>query len=104
MARERYTYAPCDGNWRTTLEIGQPIGAGEILGSVGPVVMRAQISGIVRGVTKDSLTVSAGAKIVDIDPRGDERFISGIGERPRRIAEGVLQAVREWEINDSRNL
>ena len=97
VARGRYTYAACDGTWRTSLEIGQRITAGKILGSVGPVVMHAEITGIVRGVTKDGLTVSAGTKIVDVDPRGDERFISGISERPRRIAEGVLQAVREWE-------
>lgn len=97
FANERYTYAPCDGIWHTPLDIGTPINAGNILGSVGSVVLRAEIDGIVRGITKDGLNVRVGTKVVDIDPRGDERLVKGIGERPRRIAEGVLQAIREWE-------
>jgi hypothetical protein len=38
--------------------------------------------------------VTAGAKVTDVDPRGERAEVAGIAERPRRIAEGVLAAVR----------
>ena len=96
FAGERYTYAPCDGIWHATLDIGERINKGDILGSVSSVVVRAEISGIVRGITQDGLAISAGTKIVDIDPRADG-LVKGMGERPRQIADGVLRAIREWE-------
>ena len=36
-----------------------------------------------------------GTKVIEIDPRGDDADIYGIGERPRRIAEGVLAALKQ---------
>lgn len=40
--------------------------------------------------------VSQGTKVIEVDPRGPAAEVRGIGERPRRIAEGVLQAVAGW--------
>jgi xanthine dehydrogenase accessory factor len=37
--------------------------------------------------------MEAGAKLLEIDPRGDPELVRGIGERPARIAQGVLRAV-----------
>ena len=34
-----------------------------------------------------------GTKIIEADPRGDFAAVFGLGERPRRIAEGVCRAV-----------
>jgi len=39
--------------------------------------------------------VEAGAKVVEVDPRGDVSKVTGIGERPRRIGEGVLRAIEQ---------
>jgi anion-transporting ArsA/GET3 family ATPase len=39
----------------------------------------------------------AGTKVVEVDPRGRLEDVRGIGERPRRIADGVLSAIRAWE-------
>jgi len=33
------------------------------------------------------------AKVVEVDPRGDPALCFGLGERPQRIAQGVLDAV-----------
>jgi hypothetical protein len=43
------------------------------------------------------MPVAAGTKVVEVDPRGRVDEVRGIGERPRRIAEGVLSAIRAWE-------
>jgi xanthine dehydrogenase accessory factor len=92
--RERYSYAPSAGRWRTELEIGRSVKAGQLLGYVDRHELRATIAGVIRGITRDDIHVAAGAKLADVDPRGDEAVVAGIAERPRRIAEGVLAAVR----------
>ena len=94
--RERYTYAPVSGTFRTTLDVGDQIEAGVVLGRVGGAEVQAQVSGIIRGITKDGIAVTQGTKIVEVDPRGQEEFVSGIAERPRTIAQGVLEAVRQF--------
>jgi hypothetical protein len=37
--------------------------------------------------------VEHGTKVIEIDPRSQDADIFGISERPRRIAEGVLEAL-----------
>ena len=91
--RERYSYAPAAGTWRTELAIGDAVRAGQVLGRVGDEELRAAIDGVVRGITRDGVPVGLGAKVADVDPRGEQAVVAGITERPRRIAEGVLAAV-----------
>jgi hypothetical protein len=38
-------------------------------------------------------------KVIEIDPRIENAQVTGIAERPARIAQGVLQAVQDWEAN-----
>jgi len=59
--------------------------------------MRAPLDGVLRGLTHDDVPVSVGTKDIEVDPRGRVEEVRGIGERPRRIAEGVLSAIRAWE-------
>ncbi len=54
-----------------------------------------RLSGILRGLTHDGAQVRAGAKVVEVDPRGDCAAAFGVGERPDRIAAGVVAAVAE---------
>ena len=42
----------------------------------------------------DGARVNRGTKAIEIDPRGQPERVFGIGERPRRIAEGVLHCIR----------
>jgi hypothetical protein len=37
-----------------------------------------------------------GTKVTEVDPSGPAAEVRGIGERPRRIAEGVLMAIHDW--------
>lgn len=93
--RERYVRSPVAGILRTGLAIGDAVRAGEEVARVGETAILAPLAGILRGLTHDNAAVVAGAKIVEVDARGDPAAAFGVGERPRRIAAGVLAAVEE---------
>ena len=96
-ARDRYVYAPVDGVFRTNAQIGDVVRAGEPLAKIDATVLTAPLDGLLRGITHDDVPVTARTKIVEVDPRGRAGDVRGITERPRRIAEGVLSAIRGWE-------
>lgn len=93
FGRERYVYAPVAGVFLTVCTIGMRVAAGDIVANVGDAVLRAPLSGYLRGLTHSGVTVPAGAKVIEIDPRDTGAGVFGIGERPLRIAEGVLAAI-----------
>lgn len=94
FARERFCYAPVAGTVRNDSAIGRPVAEGEVVAWVGDAPIRASFSGMIRGLTRDAVPVEAGTKVAEIDPRLDAR-LSGIEERPARIAEAVLAIVSE---------
>jgi xanthine dehydrogenase accessory factor len=95
-ARDRYVYAPVAGTFQTSRAIGDVVSAGQIIAYVDAKPLSAPLEGVLRGLTHDGIPVSAGAKVIEIDPRGPDAVVMGIGERPGRIAAGVLQAVLTW--------
>jgi hypothetical protein len=48
-------------------------------------------------IVRDGVSVTARTKVIEIDPRSKAGEVHGISERPRRIAEGVLAAIRVWQ-------
>ena len=94
--RDRYVYAPCEGEFSTTLLIGDVVTAGQEVARIGTEILPAPLSGRLRGLTHPGAVVALGAKVVEVDPRGPDAQIYGLGERPRRIAGGVLDAVSEF--------
>jgi xanthine dehydrogenase accessory factor len=97
-ARDRYLYAPVDGIFYTTHQIGDQVEAGQGVARINSTPLFAPIAGILRGLTHDGVPVTQKTKVVEVDPRMGRAQISGIGERPARIAEGVLQAIQNWEV------
>jgi xanthine dehydrogenase accessory factor len=94
--RDRYLYAPKAGTFRTALDIGSLVEAGQIVGEVEGIALAAQVAGMIRGIAKDGLAVAAGTKLVDIDPRAREELASELSEKAWTIAEAVLEAIRTW--------
>lgn len=94
--RDRYVYAPLGGVFRTSWEIGQAVAAGEVVAHIEGTGLRAPLGGVLRGLTHDGVPVLVGGKVIEVDPRGDPAAGAGIGERPDRIAAGVLLAVEQW--------
>jgi xanthine dehydrogenase accessory factor len=93
-ARDRYVYAPWDGIFRTKARLGDAVRRGQDIAEIGLVALAAPLDGVLRGLTRDGVPVTAQTKVIEVDPRGPAAEVRGIGERPRRIADGVLAAVR----------
>ena len=93
-ARDRYIYAPLDGVFRTKARIGDAVRKGDLIAEIGPMVLTAPLDGLLRGLTRDGVPVSVRTKVIEVDPRSREAEVLGIADRPRRIADGVLSAVR----------
>ncbi|HWF35100.1 MAG TPA: hypothetical protein VG295_07000 [Solirubrobacteraceae bacterium] len=92
-ARDRFIYAPLAGMFRTEAAIGQQVERGEVLATIESEPLQAPLDGILRGLTHDGVPVEAGAKVVEVDPRGEIGAVIGLGARPQRIAEGVAAAI-----------
>jgi xanthine dehydrogenase accessory factor len=91
--RGRYVYAGTPGTFRTGLAIGDRVAMGDVVARIDGEPVIAPLSGILRGLTHDSAQVSAGTKVLEVDPRGDPALAFGIGERPARIAAGIVGAL-----------
>lgn len=98
-ARDRYVYAPIAGKFHTSLQIGDLVTQGQEIARIDTTPLSAPITGILRGLTHDGVSVTPKTKVIEIDPRTLHPQISGIGERPARIAEGVVTAIQSWEAN-----
>ncbi len=92
-ARDRYVYAPVAGNFHTSCRIGDKVEAGEEIARVDSTPLFAPIRGTLRGLTRDGVPVALKTKVIEIDPRIENAQVSGIAERPARVAKGALGAV-----------
>jgi xanthine dehydrogenase accessory factor len=91
--RDRLVYAPADGLFVSDRAIGDMVSCGEPLATLSGQVLEAPLTGAIRGLTRSGVPVPAGTKVIEIDPRGAAAVVTGLGERPQRIAEGVIQLV-----------
>lgn len=91
--RERFVYAPAKGRFRTELAIGASVAEGQVVARIGTLAILAPFAGVLRGLTHDGAQVAVGTKVVEVDARADPRAAFGIGERPRRIAAGLLEVI-----------
>ena len=94
--RDRYVYSSCDGIFATTLRIGDRVHLGQEVARVGDAPLHAPLSGMLRGLTHAGAIVTVGAKVIEVDPRASAAQVYGLGDRPRRIAVGVVDAVDDW--------
>jgi xanthine dehydrogenase accessory factor len=92
-ARERFVYAPDAGRFVTSARIGDRVEEGAVVATIGHATLHAPIRGVLRGLTRSGVNVAIRTKVIEVDPRGDPAGAFGLGERPRRIAEGVLKAL-----------
>jgi len=60
---------------------------------VGDEPVKAAISGVLRGIVHDGVTVAAGTKLGDVDPRNDVRACFTLSDKGRTISGAVLEAL-----------
>ncbi|MEL7647574.1 MAG: selenium-dependent molybdenum cofactor biosynthesis protein YqeB [Sedimentibacter sp.] len=93
LSMERVLYSPCGGIFSTSLEIGDRVKKGDVVGETGGMIVRAKIDGIIRGLLRDGTKVTSNFKIGDVDPREDEyENCFTISDKARAIGGGVLEA------------
>jgi xanthine dehydrogenase accessory factor len=93
VGRARFVYAPDSGRFRTSARIGDRVEENAVVASINGIALRAPIGGVLRGLTRSGVEVTERTKVIEVDPRGDPAAAFGLGERPRRIAGGVLKAM-----------
>lgn len=93
VASGRVLRAPCDGRWHAGKAIGDLVSKGDLIGSVEGLPVNARTHGVIRGLIRPGIRVTAGLKIGDVDPRGDPGLCSTISDKALAIAGGVLEGI-----------
>ncbi|MFZ5916124.1 MAG: selenium-dependent molybdenum cofactor biosynthesis protein YqeB [Chloroflexota bacterium] len=89
----RLCRAPAAGCFSGLAAIGQRVLAGEAVAEVAGQPVVAHIDGVLRGLLHDGLTVPAGLKVGDVDPRGVVAHCFTISDKARAVGGGVLEAI-----------
>ena len=90
---ERVLRAPCDGEIKNILNIGDQVKVDETVCYVGETEVRSAISGVLRGIIMNGVEVTRGLKIGDVDPRGIREYCFTVSDKARAIGGGVLEAI-----------
>ncbi len=98
-AGERVLRAPADGIFTGLRRIGDLVRAGETVGTVDGVPMRATIDGVLRGLLADGVRVQKGLKSGDVDPRCRPEYCQTASDKALAIGGGVLEAILHLSAN-----
>ena len=90
---ERILKAPAEGRVLLLKRIGDLVREGETVMTVSGVPVAAPLDGCVRGLIHEGLHVTAGLKIGDIDPRGQDSYTATISDKARALGRAALEAV-----------
>ncbi len=90
---ERVLRAPAAGEFRGKKRIGDPVQKGEVVAEAGGEPVAAKIDGVLRGILRSGVRVTAGMKAGDVDPRGIREHCFTISDKARSIGGGVLEAI-----------
>ena len=89
----RVIKAPCGGIFKPLVEIGDEVEEGDLIARIDETEIRAQLSGIVRGIIYPGITVWEKLKIMDIDPRGNRNHCFTVSDKATALGGGVLEAI-----------
>ncbi|MBR6088510.1 MAG: EF2563 family selenium-dependent molybdenum hydroxylase system protein [Anaerolineaceae bacterium] len=90
---KRVVKAPCSGVFHPLVEIGDGVEAGDPIARIGETEIRAQLTGIVRGIIYPGISVWETLKIMDIDPRGNREHCFTVSDKATALGGGVLEAI-----------
>jgi len=89
----RLLRAPAEGKITPLYSIGDMVEAGEAIAEVERVPLKAEISGVLRGLIYPQSWVTRGMKVGDIDPRGIREYCFTVSDKARSIGGAVLEAI-----------
>ena len=91
--KERVIHSTTSGIFRGVRKIGDLVEEGDTVAYVGDIPQKTTISGRLRGLLHDGLTVPEHFKIADVDPRGQETDHTTISDKARALGGAVLEAI-----------
>lgn len=86
-------FSPGVGRFEPAVAFGAMVRVGDALGRVGARTITAPLDGLVSGLLAEGLFVAVGARLAEVDPRGDSATLLQIDPRARAVAGGVLEAI-----------
>ncbi len=90
---DRVLRAPGDGSVRWTTAIGDHVLEGQTLGTMADgTPLPAPFTGVLRGLINDSVAITKGLKIGDIDPKCEPSACFEISDKALAIGGGVVEA------------
>ena len=92
-SKRRLLRAPAEGKIIPLHKIGDLIKVGEVIAKVGGVPLKAEISGVLRGLIYSQSWVVRGMKVGDIDPRGVREYCFTVSDKARSLGGGVLEVI-----------
>lgn len=91
----RLLRSPAAGLFSGNRKIGEEVREGAVIGVVSGSQILAQLSGTLRGILPDGISVEKGTKVADIDPRRGVN-VSLISDKARSVGGGVLEGIMYW--------
>ena len=92
-SKRRLLRAPAEGKIIPLHKIGDLVKAGEVIAEVERIPLKAEISGVLRGLIYPKSRVTEGMKVGDIDPRGVREYCFTVSDKARSIGGAVLEAI-----------
>jgi len=92
-SKRRLLRAPADGKIIPLHKIGDLLRAGEVIAEVEGAPLKAEISGVLRGLIYPESQVTKGMKVGDIDPRRIKDYCFTVSDKARSIGGAVLEAI-----------
>ena len=92
-SKRRLLRAPAEGKIVPLHQIGDLVKAGEIIAEVEGVPLKAEISGVLRGLIYPQSWVVRGMKVGDIDPRGIREYCFTVSDKARSLGGAVLEVI-----------
>ena len=89
----RLLRAPAEGKITPLHSIGDIVKAGEVIAEVEGIPLKAEISGVLRGLIYPQSWVTKGMKVGDIDHRGIREYCFTVSDKARSIGGAVLEAI-----------
>ena len=99
-SKERVIHAPGSGTFQPEKAIGDLVAKGDVLGFLMPdhIPVTASMPGLLRGMIREGYPVTKGLKIMDIEPRIEERDLCfQISDKAKKIGDSVYQVIKEYE-------
>jgi len=92
-SKRRLLRAPVEGKIIPLYKIGDLVKTEDVIAEVEGVPLKAEISGVLRGLIYPKSWVTKGMKVGDIDPRGIREYCFTVSDKARSLGGAVLEAI-----------